>query len=194
MESLECPLVSTRRVFNPPHVVGKALDRRYLIRKAAVKLSNGSALDAHLSVSVRYTAGSKQTRTPGNAFHARVFLSDEINERTENVLLDRYPKDTVLDLVFQTDEIKQGLKDWPYIKTVEVVYEPFLTRYGVHYGFAATVDFAESLDEDIGGKRLYFDASSGLGPAYSDLPDGFQPKDTLGDVRANGSNQWRRKK
>jgi len=188
-----CPLIASRQIDNPPDVTGKTLDRQYLAQENAVKLPNEQSLNAYIAISVRYDDGLGRDRSPGNTFHARVLLVDQLHAKTTDVKEDRYPKDTVLDLILKSDEIKREMKRWPYIKTIYLGYEPIVTRHGVYYGFDATVEFAESLDSANEGKRLYFTVPSGLGPAYGVIPDGFDQQDSLGNIQAYGSNEWGRK-
>lgn len=174
-----CPVVFSRKYNN-------TLDQHYLVRSSAVALPNGQSLDAYISISRKEDSKGPTAK----AFHGRVVLFDEINAKSKAVKKNRYPKDTVLDIILRSDEITREMKRWSYMKSVYLSYEPIIRREGVYYGFAATVEFAESLDKNIGGKRLYFLVSSGLGPAYDKIPDGFDQRDTLGGLETNGSSEW----
>lgn len=172
-----CPVVHFRHK-------GDTLQRYYLAREKAVSFPNGRSLDAYVWL-------LRSADRPDKVSQARIVLADAINAKYEHVVKQgRYPRNSVLDVVLRSNDIKREGERWPLVNYVFVHYDSRIGRTGVDYGFDVTVEFTVSVEKAIGKKRMDFFVRSGLGPAYDSLPDGFEPKDTLGEVNGYGGNQW----
>ncbi len=172
--------------------------RYYLLKKRAFSFDNGHSLDAYIWLSANNFVSSEGQARSLRVFEADIVLGATINiSYTELMKQQRFPRNSVLDVVLRSKEVKREGKRRPFVKNVFVNYGSILERWiGVKVsGFDVTVEFAASREDDAGGKRMYFFVRSGLDPVVpQDDKDvaskDFAPKDTLGEVVGYGSNEW----
>jgi len=186
VEGRMCPLIETRD--NGDH-----LQHFYLAEQRAVSFPNGRSFDAYVWLSGKNADGHGRPSRPEKVSQAKILLVDNTNADYEVLIKqDRYPRGTILDAVLRSPEVRQEGLRWPILKRVLVHYGPYISRYGVSHGFHVTVQFTASLEEEIGEKRMYFFAGSGLAPGGDDVDgaDGDASQDTLSDVFGGGANEW----
>lgn len=181
---------------------GDAAHCYYLVKKKAFQFSNGHSLDLHILLTVLLSAENADRPNlparPGKIYAADTALVADINAPyADLVAQERYPKGSILDTVLRLDKVKAVGSTWPLLKKVYVHYGYLFDRWVEHSpsGFHVTVEFSASINEKVGGKKMYFFVPSGLDPLRSpnsqeELLDGFTAKDTLGGIRSGGGNEW----
>ncbi len=186
IEKQNCPIIES-------HDNGDRLKRSYLVRKAAFSFPNGRTLDAYARIAGRNTDGGRKPSRPDKVSQADILLVDENRVSYEIVVeQDRYPSDSVLDVVLKSPEVqREGLR-WPIMKRILVNHGAIITRTGAARGFEVEVEFTASLEEKIGGKRMYFfvrNEPSATNDGDVDIDDG-ESNNELGEVQGYGANEW----
>ena len=174
----------------------KGRRRYYRVQKQAFSFENGHSLDAYIWLSADNTIPRKFQARSLRVLVADIVLVANVNAPYEELIAQhRFPRDSVLDVVLRSKEVKREGSRWPLVKNIFVNYGSIIERWGSASGFEVTVEFAASLEKDIGGKRMCCFVRSGLDPVKlwgvkDALLDGFKPKDTLGDVMGYGGTEW----
>ncbi len=134
---------------------------------------------------------------PGNVLLAQAGLVAEPNRPYAEVLKNgEYPKDTVVDQGLRLLEVETTVGKYPVVKEIEVYYDHIGDMWTPEdaQGFHLTLSFGDSPDADRHGKKLYFTSTSGLDPLEDwhghPLPQPFRSRDTLGEFRGWGSEEW----
>jgi len=177
---------------------GDYIHRTYLIKKNAFSFPGGGSLDVCLTMSAPNAGKPTRPFRPGKVSEANVTLIANIGKSyAKTIEGQRFPKGSVIDAVLRSADVKEAGEVWPLVKQVSVHYAYVENRWSEFNpsGFHVTVEFAASATEDLAGNKLYFTVASGLDPLRTDdgeedPPAGFRPKDTLGDVRGAGGNEW----
>lgn len=186
IEKQNCPIIES-------HDNGDRLRKTYLVKKAAFAFPNGRTLDAYARISGRNTDSGHKPSRPAKVSQADILLVDETRVRYEIVAeQNRYPSGSVLDAVLKSPAVeREGLR-WPIMKTILVNHGSIMTRSGVARGFEVEVEFTASLENRIGGERMYFFVGSEPSAANDgDINvDDVEPKTRLGEVQGFGANEW----
>ena len=174
-------------------------DYRYLVSKDGWRGDGHTAHSLYLefSVDARSTNTLASTK-PGFVMTAEAGLLVEPNRPYTQVLTNgAYPDGSVLFRGLRLPEAGSAAQSYAILKKIEVTYG-FIRDHNsevVPQGFSLHLTLGDSARNDRRGKRLFFTAESGL-DALEDwkgrrLEQQFESKDTVGEFRRWGSNEWK---
>lgn len=174
-------------------------DYRYLVSKDGWRGSDHTAHSLYLEFGVdRRSTNTVASAKPGFVITAEAGLLVEPNRPYAQVLTNgAYAEGSVLFRGLRLPEVASTAQSYPILKKIEITYDFIRDRWSesVAQGFSLHLTFGDSARDDRRGKRLFFTAESGL-DALEDwesrrLQQQFAPKDTVGEFRSWGSNEWK---
>lgn len=175
---------------------GSAVHRRFKLADAVFKLGSGKTADAYLFFSSRNQKDGQTPFITTGIYNASIGLLVEVGMPHEAVVeRNVFPANSALRRALDLDEVVTSGLSWPYIKRVTVSYEVLFDRWREEHpsGFAVDIEFAASLEKEIGYKSISCSIPSGLDPLRAG--DGkptekdHKPEDSLGEPRSHGGGE-----